>query len=100
VLEPGARIVNSKVTGPAHIAAGAVVENAVIGPYTSIGPDCVLRGAEISNSILLHEARLEGLRCCIVDSVLGQGVTVTGSDQFTERGNMQLVLGDFSQVRL
>jgi glucose-1-phosphate thymidylyltransferase len=100
VVEPGARVAGSKVTGPVHIAAGAVIENAVIGPYTSIGPHCVLSGAQIENSILLHEARLEGITCCIVDSVLGQGVRVSGSDHFKESGRMQLVLGDYSQVKL
>src|SRR5262249_30450602 len=39
VLAPGARLERSVVRGPAVIGAGAHVEDAFIGPYTSIGDD-------------------------------------------------------------
>ena len=37
IVEAGAQVRRSTVQGPAHIAAGAVVEDSYVGPYSSIG---------------------------------------------------------------
>jgi len=50
--EPGARLLRSAVRGPAIIGDGAVIEDAYIGPFTSIANDAVISGAELDNSML------------------------------------------------
>lgn len=57
-LAPGATVVRSTLTGPVVIGAGSLVEDCHIGPGTSIGEGCVLRGAELRNSIVLDGARV------------------------------------------
>ena len=99
VVEPGARIVRSEVRGPAHIAAGALIQDAYVGPYTSIGRDARVVGSEVEYSILLDEAELCRLPCRVDASVIGQAVRVEATGG-TRRNTVQLVLGDRSQVRL
>ena len=42
-LEPGAKVAESTIRGPAIIGRNAVIEHAYIGPFTSIGDGVVLR---------------------------------------------------------
>ena len=100
IVEEGARIVNSTIRGPAHIATGALVESSFIGPYTSLGPGVKVIHSEVEYSILLHDAELLHLPQRMDASVIGQGVVVDGSASETRKNTIQLVLGDFSHVRL
>ena len=61
VIEEGARLVRSSVRGPAIIGAGALVEDAYIGPYSAISSGVVVRRAEVEHSILLEDSRVEDL---------------------------------------
>ena len=100
VVEAGARVVNSIIRGPAHIAAGATIDNAYIGPYTSIGQDACVRNSEIEYSILLQEAHIIDITPRLDSCVIGQGVCVEGHQQGPRSNILQLVLGDYSQVKL
>ncbi|MBU7598814.1 glucose-1-phosphate thymidylyltransferase [Streptomyces sp. P38-E01] len=59
-LGPGATVVRSVINGPVVVGAGSLIEDCHIGPGTSIGSGCVLRGAELRNSIVLDGARVTG----------------------------------------
>ncbi|GAG49862.1 unnamed protein product, partial [marine sediment metagenome] len=100
VVAEGARIVRSEVRGPAHIAAGAVIEDGYVGPYTSIGQDARVIRSEIEYSILMDEAELRNLPRRVDASVIGQGVRVEGRGGDLRQNTLQLFLGDQSQVRL
>ena len=98
VVEPGAVVTRSRIHGPAHIAAGATVEDAYIGPYTAIGSGARVVQSEVENSIVLGGARLQrGLRR-FCDSIIGEGAVVEGGDEDT--GLLRMVLGDHSQIVL
>lgn len=96
VLEQGARVINSKIRGPAIIGKRTVVENAFVGPYTAIHHDCVIRDCEIEHSIVLENSRLEELHTRVADSLIGRNVTITRAEGHTK--TIRLMLGDFSQV--
>lgn len=98
VLAPGARVVRSEVRGPVTIAAGTRVEEAYIGPYTAIGPDCVIARTEIEHSVVLAHSRLSDLGERVDQSLIGQGVTVEG--RTARPRTLRLILGDQSQIRL
>jgi glucose-1-phosphate thymidylyltransferase len=72
VVEAGARILRSRVEGPAIIGAGTVVRESRVGPYTSIGRDCVVADSRLDNSIALDGASITGLHG-LRDSLLGFG---------------------------
>src|SRR5690606_37777730 len=47
VVEEGARIVASRVRGPAVIGAGTTVTNSYIGPFSSVAAGCEVSGSEL-----------------------------------------------------
>jgi len=100
VVESGARVVRSEVRGPAHIAAGAVIEDAYVGPYTSIGPGARVVASQVEYSIVLGGAELRNLPNRVDASVIGQGAAVDGRGDGPKANTIRLVLGDNSQVKL
>ena len=100
VIEPGARIVRSSVRGPAHIVAGVLIEDSYIGPYTSIGSNARVIRSEVEYSVLLNDAQVIDLPYRLDASVLGQGVLIEGQQKNHRKHTVQMVLGDYSQVKL
>lgn len=98
VVEAGARVVNSRVRGPAIIGRETVIENAFVGPYTSIHHHCSVRNCEIEHSIVLEHSRLEDLPTRVADSLIGRNVQIQRAEGPTR--TIRLMLGDFSQVGL
>lgn len=98
VVEKGATVTRSVVRGPAVIGAGTVIENAYIGPFTSIGNRAVVSGSEIEHSIALDESRIEGVGRRIVDSLIGKNARVARADALPAA--YRFMLGDNSEVGL
>ena len=55
------RVIASSVGGPAIIGKGAQIENAYIGPFTSIGDGVIVRGSEVEHSIILEGASISDI---------------------------------------
>jgi glucose-1-phosphate thymidylyltransferase len=98
VLQTGCDIVNSIISGPAIIGERTRIENAYIGPFTSIGPDCRIVESEIAGSVVMEGTTIEHLGHRVEDSLIGRNVDLR-SDGRKPRG-YQMVLGDFSKVRV
>ncbi len=98
VVEPGASLVRSVVRGPAVIGAGAVVEDAYIGPYTSIGGDVTVCRSEIEHSIVLAGSVVEDLGTRMEASLLGRNVKLTRSDGLPK--TLRLLVGDNSEIQI
>ena len=99
VLEPGAVLRRSTVRGPVHVAAGALVEDSYLGPYTAVGQGARVLRSEVEFSILMPQAELRDLPYRLDASVIGQGVVVS-REQGRRRHTLNLVLGDYSRVCL
>ncbi len=98
IVEPGADVQNSVIRGPAVIGSGTRTNRAYIGPFTSIGTDCVIEQCEIENSIVMAESRLIRIRRRISDSLIGRNVTLTASQRPPEAH--KFVVGDNSYVEI
>jgi glucose-1-phosphate thymidylyltransferase len=96
VIEAGARLERSSVRGPAIIGAGARLNDCYVGPYSAIGEDCEISGAEVEHSILLSGSAVTGLDGRIESSLLGRNVKV-GRDRHQPRAYRFLV-GDNSEI--
>jgi glucose-1-phosphate thymidylyltransferase len=98
VIGPGARLEGAVVRGPAVIGAGACVEDAFIGPYTSIGDDVHVRRSEVENSIVLAGSVVEDLGTRMEASLLGKEVKLTRSQGMPK--TLQMLVGDRSEIKL
>jgi len=98
VLQEGCTILNSVISGPVIIGERTRIENSYIGPFTSIDHDCEVVESEISGSVVLENTKIQRLGDRIEQSLIGRNVELTGDDR-KPRG-YQLVLGDFSRVRV
>jgi glucose-1-phosphate thymidylyltransferase len=75
----------SAVIQPSFVAADAVVEQSVVGPYASIGPGAVVRSAVVRDAILDEEARVE--EAVVEHSVLGRRAQVRGHARRVNAGD-------------
>ena len=98
VVEAGAAIVRSVVRGPAIIGRGAHVEDAYVGPFTSIGDGVTIRASEVEHSIILEGSSIVDVGGRIESSLLGKNVSVYRVAVKPRAYN--LMLGDRSQVGL
>ncbi|MBN1262311.1 MAG: glucose-1-phosphate thymidylyltransferase [Anaerolineae bacterium] len=97
-IEKGAEIINSIVRGPTIIGENTRIVNSYIGPFTSIGPDCLIQDSEIEHSIVLENSTLDALPARVQDSLIGRHVTLARSPMRPKA--LKLTLGDYSQVGL
>lgn len=89
---------NCLVRGPAVIGENCAIEDAFIGPYTSIGDNVTVRRTEIEHSIVFEGAAIE-CGCRVVDAIIGKNASVTPADDTLPRGH-RLIIGDNSVVEL
>ncbi|MFF7199456.1 glucose-1-phosphate thymidylyltransferase [Streptomyces sp. NPDC008141] len=94
VVEPGARIIRSRITGPTVIGADSTVTGSLIGPYASIASGCSVLDSEIAHSIVLDGARIDGVRR-VEASLIGREAVVTPA-----LAAHRLVIGDHSKVEI
>jgi glucose-1-phosphate thymidylyltransferase len=86
------------IRGPVAIGENCQIERAFIGPFTSIGNNVKIIGAELEHSIIFDDANIDCHRR-IVDAIIGRNASVTSSDVTMPRGN-KLIIGDNALVEL
>jgi glucose-1-phosphate thymidylyltransferase len=96
VVEPGAVLERATVRGPAIIGAGAQVRDAYIGPYTAVGRNCVIEGAEVEHSILLEGSSVRGLDGRMESSLLGRDVAIARGAR--QPRAYRFMVGDKSEI--
>jgi glucose-1-phosphate thymidylyltransferase len=96
-VEEGAIVTGSRIVGPVIIGRGSRVADSYVGPFTSVGPDCVIEDSEIEYSIVLAGASICGVRR-IEASLIGRGVEITPAPRVPKAH--RLVLGDHSRVQI
>jgi len=98
VVGRGVRLHRSIVRGPAVIGPGADLSHAFIGPYTAIGADVRVEGAEIEHSIVLPEARIRFLDTRLASSIIGRGACV--ERRITTPRSLEMMLAGGAEVRM
>ena len=84
------------IHGPVAIADRTVLEDSYIGPFTAVGPDATLLGAELDDTIVLAGAEIRHPGHRITASIIGEGARVERTFQLP-RG-VQLRLGPHSRL--
>ncbi len=96
VLEKDAIVINSTIRGPAIIGERTRIENAFVGPYTSIHQDCVIQNCEIEHSVVLDNTRILDAPARIADSLIGRSVEIGRAGGQTK--TLKIMLGDHSKI--
>ena len=96
VIEEGATVVRSKLRGPAIIGRNCRLEDAYVGPYTSLDEGARVINAELEHCIVLRGARIENLTRRIDGSLIGRDARVYGSDAKPQAH--RLMIGDGCSV--
>ena len=86
------------IRGPVIIGDGCVIENAFVGPYTSIGNDCIIRKSEIEYSIIMGKCNISNVKGRIEASLMSFDVNLSGYER-TPKVH-RFILGDHSRVEI
>ena len=96
VVEEGARVVDSKIRGPAVIGRNCLVERSFIGPYTSVGPGCRIVDSSVEYCVILENAVVEGVRR-LEESLIGRYARIVKEG----KGDViRLSVGDYSRIEI
>ena len=82
---------NSVILPPVYIPQTAVVENSIVGPYTTLGEDTVIKNSIIRNSIIGDRTRIEF--AALDNSIIGVRAVVEGRFKI-------LNISDSSEIRI
>jgi glucose-1-phosphate thymidylyltransferase len=97
-VDPSADVRDSTIRGPAIIGSNARIRDAYIGPYTSIGPDVVVEGAEIEHSIVLPGATISHIGRRLETSIVGTGARLFRD--FRLPNALRVQVGDGAEIAL
>ena len=96
-IDPSAELESCTVRGPAVIGPGARLISAYAGPFTSIGANVLIEGAEVENSVILPGASIAFLDTRQAQgSVIGAGSRVFRDFRLPRA--MRLTIGDGAEV--
>jgi glucose-1-phosphate thymidylyltransferase len=98
LIHEDAIVRSSVIVGPAVIGPGAGIADAYIGPYTSIGANAKIEGAEIERSIISSGASIMHIGGRIASSVVGRNARVFRD--FSLPRALRLRVGDGAEVAL
>jgi glucose-1-phosphate thymidylyltransferase len=98
IAHPEARIEASVVRGPSIVGARARLCEAYVGPYTSVGEDVAVEGAEIEHSVILPGASIRHLGTRLEASVIGPRSRVFRDFRLPRA--LRLTLGEGAEVSL
>ncbi|MEU7740411.1 glucose-1-phosphate thymidylyltransferase [Nonomuraea sp. NPDC049158] len=96
-IERGAVVENSVLRGPIVVGANTKITSAYVGPFTSIGSDCVVANAEVEYSIVLDGSSVVGVSR-IARSLIGRNVEVTSA--IGTPNTHELMVGDHSKIKM
>jgi glucose-1-phosphate thymidylyltransferase len=97
-IDPTASVTASVIVGPVIVGEGAEIENAYIGPYTSIGAGARIEGVEIERSIISPGASVTHVGARLVSSLVGRGAHVFRD--FSLPRAMRLRVGEGDEIAL
>ncbi len=98
VIGAGTRIVKSTLRGPLIVGRNCVIEDAFVGPFTSLHDGVEIRGSEVEHSILLENAKVIGLGHRMESSLLGRSVEILRSEG--RPATYRFLVGDLGRIEV
>ncbi len=98
VVPATARVIRSTIVGPVMLSEDVVIEDAYIGPFTSVGRGSVIRNAEVEHSVIDAEAVIENTYRRLQDCLIGVRAQVRGGREMPR--TLKMTISDASVVEL
>jgi glucose-1-phosphate thymidylyltransferase len=98
VIGKGSSVTRSVVRGPAIIGEHCIIQDAYIGPFSSIGDNTTIVRSEVEYSIILRDCKIRNVGIRLEGSILGNDVEVveaTGKPRVH-----RFMIGDQSRVEV
>jgi len=89
LIDDSVELINSEIIEPCYIAEGTKIINSSVGPFVSIGKNCVVENSNIENSLIQNENTIKNAD--LKNSMIGSFVTYDGNFE-------QVSLGDYSRL--
>lgn len=97
VIGKGAVVRGSRLVGPLFVGPGAVVEDSHLAASTHIASDATVRGAKVSNSIVMDAAMVREVT--LDRSIVGPRSVITGRGHH-DRVGVEVVVGSEAKVEV
>ena len=94
----GSKVISCKIRGSIVISENCHLEHAYIEPYTSISDRVTIIDTDIEHSVILSDTKITGIHQRIVDSVIGQRVSMKVSPKPPQA--LRFLVGDDSQLEI
>ncbi|MDQ3098954.1 MAG: glucose-1-phosphate thymidylyltransferase [bacterium] len=91
-------IINTHIRGPVTIGDNVTLNNAFVGPFTSISDNCVIEGSDIQNSVVLNNVKILNVPSSIDSSLIGAESEIGHSEGPTS--TIKLFIGEKCQVHV
>jgi glucose-1-phosphate thymidylyltransferase len=97
-IAAGAVLERAVVRGPAVIGEGARIIDSYVGPYTSIDAGVEIVGSEVEHSILLAGSVLRDLEARVEASLLGRNVRLSRGGAMPK--TLRMIVGDNAEITI
>ncbi|MCK4546091.1 MAG: glucose-1-phosphate thymidylyltransferase [Candidatus Eisenbacteria sp.] len=94
----GTRVWNSVLRGPLIIGGDCRIEEAFIGPFTSIHNGAEIRNSEIQHSIILENSSIVDIGSRIESSLVGKNSEIRTASGPPK--SMRFMIGDYSRIEV
>ena len=91
----GTKLENSRVQGPAFIAANCRIKNSLIKPFTNIRAGTVVEDSSLEHSVILENCQILKIKH-LANSVIGKNTILAGQGKGPEK--IKLFIGDDCKV--
>ena len=98
VIGKGSKVTSSTLRGPLIIGENCIIEDAFVGPFTSIHDRGEIRGSEVEHSILLEDSKVISLSRRMESSLLGRSVEITRVDR--RPATYRFLVGDMARIEV
>lgn len=88
-ISSNVKLINSQIIEPCFIGENVIIENSIIGPYTSVGANSVIKDSVIKDSIIQQYCKIN--TAMLNNSMVGSYVIYKGNTQ-------SLSLSDYSTI--
>lgn len=94
----GCSVINSEIRGPAVIDEGVTIIDSYIGPFTSVGKDCLIQNSRIENCILMDLVKILNVKTQIDNSLIGPESEISGNGG--HRACLEFFVGEKAKIKL